>query len=178
MQTASSHLGHDSRTPHQDPEHGDIFSASTACHQPDTPPHHHHTVGVIKICTLVFREVLSLGCIILENICAHHQEDLLRISKHPQLAQGCLYLGPGPSVLDKSFFAESVLTSYNFLASLQIIFNLENGQIKFLDNFFYLLSSIYSRQERVNDANCSVDNSGPALPAPPRPSVRALQSPS
>ena len=92
--------------------------------------------------------------------------------------QGCLYLGPSPFVLDKSFFAESVLTSYNFLASLQIIFNLENGQIKFLDNFFYLLSTIYSRQERVNDANCSVDNSGPALPTPPRPSVTALQSPS
>ena len=147
MQTASSHLGHDSRTPHQDPEHGDIFSASTACHQPDTPPHHHHTVGVIKICTLVFREVLSLGCIILENICAHHQEDLLRISKHPQLAQGCLYLGPGPSVLDKSFFAESVLTSYNFLASLQIIFNLEHGQLKFLDNFLSIIYYLFSAGE-------------------------------
>ena len=29
----------------------------------------------------------------------------------------CLYLGPSPSDLDNSFFAESVLTSYNFLAS-------------------------------------------------------------
>ena len=42
-----------------------------------------------------------------------------------------------------------MLTSYNFLASLQIIFNLEHGQLKFLDNFL-LLSTIYSRQERVN----------------------------
>ena len=32
---------------------------------------------------------------------------------------------------------------------MQIIFNLENGQLKFLDNF-YLLSTIYSWQERVN----------------------------
>ena len=31
--------------------------------------------------------------------------------------QGCLYLGPSPSDLDNSVFAESVLTSYNFLAS-------------------------------------------------------------
>ena len=53
-----------------------------------------------------------------------------------------------------SFFAKSVLT---FLASLQIIFNLENGQLKFLDNFLYLLSTIYSRQERVNsDLNVKV----------------------
>ena len=37
--------------------------------------------------------------------------------------RGCLYLGPCPSVLDNSFFAESLLTSFNFLASLQIIFN-------------------------------------------------------
>ena len=49
----------------------------------------------------------------------------------------CLYLGYNPSVLDNSFFAESLGTSYNFLASLQIA--------KFLDKF---LSVIYSRQER------------------------------
>ena len=29
------------------------------------------TVGVIKICSLVFRELLSLGCINLQNLCAH-----------------------------------------------------------------------------------------------------------
>ena len=29
------------------------------------------TVGVIKICSPVFRELLSLGCINLENLCAH-----------------------------------------------------------------------------------------------------------
>ena len=50
-----------------------------------------------------------------------------------------IYLGPSPSVLDNSFFAESVLTSYNFLASLQIIFNLEHGQLKFLDNFLSII---------------------------------------
>ena len=60
--------------------------------------------------------------------------------------QDCLYLGPSPSVVDNSFFAESLWTSYNFLASLQIIFNWENAQSKFLDKF---LSIIYSRQERV-----------------------------
>ena len=31
-----------------------------------------NTVGVIKICSLVFRELLSLGCINLQNLCAHH----------------------------------------------------------------------------------------------------------
>ena len=78
------------------------------------------------------------------------------ISTWTPTPQGCLYLGPSPSVLDNSFFAESVRTSYNFLASFQIIFNLEHGHIKFLDNFLsiiyypYLLSTIYSRQERVN----------------------------
>ena len=45
------------------------------------------TVGVIKICSFVFRELLSLGCINLENLCAHHREDLLTIPKHPQLAK-------------------------------------------------------------------------------------------
>ena len=49
------------------------------------------------------------------------------------------------------FFAESVLTSYNFLASLQIIFNLKNGQLKFLDTFFfiYYLLSILGRRELI-----------------------------
>ena len=42
------------------------------------------TVGVIKICALVFHELLSQECINLENLCAHHQEDLLTIPKHPQ----------------------------------------------------------------------------------------------
>ena len=35
----------------------------------------------------VFRELLSLGCIKIENLCAHHQEEVLRIPKHPQLAK-------------------------------------------------------------------------------------------
>ena len=58
-----------------------------------------------------------------------------------------IYLGPSPSVLDNSFFAESVLTSYNFLASLQIIFNLENGQIKLLDNFLSIIFYLFSAGE-------------------------------
>ena len=44
------------------------------------------TVGVIKICALVFHELLSLGWIFLQNLCVHHQENLLTIPKHPQLA--------------------------------------------------------------------------------------------
>ena len=35
----------------------------------------------------VFRELLSLRCINLKNLCAHHQEEVLRIPKHPQLAK-------------------------------------------------------------------------------------------
>ena len=35
------------------------------------------------------------------------------ISTWTPTPQGCLYLGPSPSDLDNSFFAESVLTSYN-----------------------------------------------------------------
>ena len=34
------------------------------------------------------------------------------ISTWTPTPQGCLYLGPSPSVLDNSFFTESVLTSY------------------------------------------------------------------
>ena len=34
-----------------------------------------------------FGELLALGCINFQNICAHHQEVVLRIPKHPQLAQ-------------------------------------------------------------------------------------------
>ena len=41
----------------------------------------HCTIGVIKICALIFRELLSLGCINLENLCAHLPEDLLSIPK-------------------------------------------------------------------------------------------------
>ena len=70
------------------------------------------------------------------------------ISTWTPTPQGCLYLGPSPSDLDNSFFAESVLTSYNFLASLQIILNLEHGKLKFLDDFFiYYLLSILGRRE-------------------------------
>ena len=32
----------------------------------------------------VFRELLSLRCIKIKNLCAHHQEEVLRIPKHPQ----------------------------------------------------------------------------------------------
>ena len=35
----------------------------------------------------VFRELLSLRCINFKNLCAHHQEEVLRIPKHPQLAK-------------------------------------------------------------------------------------------
>ena len=35
----------------------------------------------------VFRELLSLRCIKIKNLCAHHQEEVLRIPKHPQLAK-------------------------------------------------------------------------------------------
>ena len=38
-------------------------------------------VGVIKICSLVYCELLSLRCVNLENLCAHLSEDLLRIPK-------------------------------------------------------------------------------------------------
>ena len=59
----------------------------------------------------------------------------------------CLYLGPSPSDLDNSFFAESVLTSYNFLASLQIIFNLKHGHLKILDNFLSIIYYLFSAGE-------------------------------
>ena len=35
----------------------------------------------------VFRKLLSLRCIKIKNLCAHHQEEVLRIPKHPQLAK-------------------------------------------------------------------------------------------
>ena len=35
----------------------------------------------------VFRELLSLRCINFKNLCAHHQEEVLRIPKHPQLVK-------------------------------------------------------------------------------------------
>ena len=44
-------------------------------------------VGVIKICALFFRELLILGCINLQNLCAHQQEELLTIPKHLQLVK-------------------------------------------------------------------------------------------
>ena len=58
-----------------------------------------------------------------------HINSLLPVGRYINITwtptpQGCLYLGPSPFDLDNTFFAESVLTSYNFLASLQIIFNL------------------------------------------------------
>ena len=45
------------------------------------------TVGVIKICSLVFRELLSLGCTYVQNLCGHLQEEVLRFPKHPQLVK-------------------------------------------------------------------------------------------
>ena len=42
-------------------------------------------VGSQKI--IVFHELLSLGCINFENLCAHHQEEVLRFPKHPQLVK-------------------------------------------------------------------------------------------
>ena len=38
----------------------------------------------IRLRLSVFRELLSLRCINLKNLSAHHQEELLRIPKHPQ----------------------------------------------------------------------------------------------
>ena len=69
------------------------------------------------------------------------------ISTWTPTPQGCLYLGPSPSVFDNAFFAESVLTSYNFLASLQIIFNLEHGHLKILDNFLSIIYYLFSAGE-------------------------------
>ena len=34
---------------------------------------------------IVFHELLSLGCINFKNLCGHHQEEVLRFPKHPQL---------------------------------------------------------------------------------------------
>ena len=36
---------------------------------------------------IVLRVLLSLGCINLKNLCAHLQEEILTIPKHPRLAQ-------------------------------------------------------------------------------------------
>ena len=36
---------------------------------------------------IVFHELLSLGCINFKNLCAHHQEEVLRFPKHPQLVK-------------------------------------------------------------------------------------------
>ena len=41
------------------------------------------TVGVIRNETC-FRKFFSPGCINLKNLLAHHQEEFLRIPKHPQ----------------------------------------------------------------------------------------------
>ena len=35
----------------------------------------------------VFRELLSLRCINIKNLCAHHQEEVLKFPKHPHLAK-------------------------------------------------------------------------------------------
>ena len=36
---------------------------------------------------IVFHELLGLGCINFKNLCAHHQEEVLRFPKHPQLVK-------------------------------------------------------------------------------------------
>ena len=41
----------------------------------------------IRTALSVFRELLSLRCINLRNLCAHRQEEVLRIPKHPQLSK-------------------------------------------------------------------------------------------
>ena len=45
------------------------------------------TLGFIQICALVFRDLLSLGWINLQNICSHYQEEVLRIPKLHQLVK-------------------------------------------------------------------------------------------
>ena len=40
---------------------------------------------------IVFYELLSLGCINFKNLCAHHEEEVLRFPKHPQLAKFALF---------------------------------------------------------------------------------------
>ena len=39
----------------------------------------------------ILREILSLRCINFKNLCTHHQEEVLRIPKHPQLAKFGLF---------------------------------------------------------------------------------------
>ena len=36
---------------------------------------------------IVFHELLSLGCINFKNLCAYHEEEVLRFPKHPQLTK-------------------------------------------------------------------------------------------
>ena len=36
---------------------------------------------------IVFHELLSQGCINFKNLCVHHQEEVLRFPKHPQLTK-------------------------------------------------------------------------------------------
>merc|ERR1712155_352313 len=96
---------------------------------------------------------IFLGCLALLMKCLYVTMALtpscrwVDISTWTPTPLGCLYLGHSPSVLDNSFFTESVRTSYNFLASLQLIFNLENGQLKFLDNFLSIIYYLFSAGE-------------------------------
>ena len=41
----------------------------------------------LELRLFVFHELLSLGCINFKSLCAHHEEEVLRIPKHPQLAK-------------------------------------------------------------------------------------------
>ena len=45
-----------------------------------------HTLGADKNGTLGFGEFLGQGCINIKNLCAHHQEGVLRIPKHTLLS--------------------------------------------------------------------------------------------
>ena len=36
---------------------------------------------------IVFHELLSLGCINFKNLCAYHEEEVLRFPEHPQLVK-------------------------------------------------------------------------------------------
>ena len=81
----------------------------------------------VPIGALTFNNLLTLYCRWVE------------LSTWTPPPQDCFYLGLSPSFLDNSFFADSLWTCYNFLASLQIIFNWENAQSKFLDNFLSII---------------------------------------
>ena len=44
-------------------------------------------MNIHKLEMIRFRQFLSPGCINFKNLCPYHQEEILRIPKHPQLAE-------------------------------------------------------------------------------------------